>query len=236
MSLLTACQRVCDEVGMPRPSVVASSLDQLARMLFALANTEIEELSKSKDWPSLQSIGAIEDTVIGVSTYAVPADFRKLITGTAYQSAQYRRIRGSLTPSQWQRRRNVALNMLDGYGLRIFGNPRLIYLTPTPEIEETLVYEYMSKFFVTDADGVPKPAFTVDTDETIVGEDLFRAGLKWRIKHAKGLEYSEDYNQAMLARERDYAAELALDEICVGGPRPLDSLDPGYVRDTGFGG
>lgn len=227
---------------MPRPAAVASSTEQLARQLFALANTELRELSKSKDWPSLQTEFTFTATA-GVDTYYVagagpytglPADFRKLIINTAYRTNDFWRVRGSLTASQWQRQRNIQLGLLDNYALRIGGNPRTLRLVPTPQTDTDLVYEYTTKNFVAGEDATAKEAFVLDTDAPVVDEALFQMGLKWRIKHAKGLDYAEDFNSYMMARERTYAEELALDTICVGS-MAVEGIAPGYVPDNGFG-
>lgn len=233
MTLLAIAQRVCDEVGMPRPSAVASSTDSLGRQLFALANTELEEISMAFDWPLLNTTYNF-NTVIGQSQYNLPADFRKLLIKSAYNAATYYRMRGSLTAAQWQYRRNALLGPVQRYQIRLTGNPNKLNITPTPQSVEALVYEYQKSNFAM-AGAVEQPLYAVDTDVSIVDERLVRMGLKWRIKHAKGLEFSADialYNQAV---QRAYAASIALDEIDITETTRTEVLSPGYVPETGYG-
>lgn len=232
MTLLSIATSVCDEVGLPRPSAVASSTGSLERQLFALANAELRELC-TMDWPVLNRTKQF-NTVIGTFQYALPDDFRKLVVGTAYNAGSYYRVRASLTGKEWERRRNALLTPLYRYGLRILGNPQKVNLTPTPQAVEPLLYEYQTINRAM-AGAVEQPLYVVDTDVSIIDEALVQMGLKWRIKHAKGLEFSADialYNQAV---QRAFAAALALDEISLTETTREEVLSPGYVPEIGFG-
>jgi hypothetical protein len=102
MALLDIVQRVCDEVGLPRPAVVATSTEQLARQMYSLANAELEELSKRFNWPVLTREYSFP-TVVAQAQYALPADYRKFLQETVFDKDRYYAMRGSITPGEWQR-------------------------------------------------------------------------------------------------------------------------------------
>lgn len=231
MSLLTIAQGVCDEIGFPRPSSVAGSTDQLSRQLFALANKELISLSRRKDWPDLTILYTF--TSDGSGLYPLPGNFGKLIANTFWPSERYWAARGSRTPSQWQRDRNVQLGTLGKPLYRFHGSLSDFELMPDDSGTE-FSFEYVSKLLASGQDG-PQALFDTDGDSPIVPYDLLANGLKWRIKHAKGLEYAEDFNQHELEIAKAYAAIIAADEIPVGGRRPYDDLPIGHIPENGFG-
>jgi hypothetical protein len=61
-------------------------------------------------------------------------------------------------------------------------------------------------------------------------------GLKWRIKHAKGLEFSADLAEYEAVVAREFAAALAQPALGVGFSRHSDGpLTQGYTPENGFG-
>ena len=235
MSLITIAQRVADEVGLPRPSQIATGTDQLARQMFALANSTIEELSED-DWPSLRNTHTF-NTVIGQQSYSLPADFLRMSPDTAYAEAQKYRMKGSSSPADWRKSR-VFGNISSKYEFLLSNFPYKFHLTPTPSVVEAMVFDYVRNVNVLDVDGVSyKQYFTTDTDTPLVPELVVRLGLKWRIKHAKGLDYSEDYNRYEASRKTQLAQMLAYGAIpvAVRHHNEIPELTDGYVPENGYG-
>jgi hypothetical protein len=235
MTLITLCTRVTDEVGLPRPNAVATGTLQLERQLFALANATLEELCE-KNWPVL-SVQHAFTTAIGTSQYALPVDWSRPVDESAYQASQYYPLRGSLTPNEWGYRKNSWPSSTDRTRYRIFGNPLKINLIPTPDTVEDMVIEYISTNAVLADGGGYLAAFTNDSDTPVVPEELVRMGLKWRIKHAKGLDYTEDWNKYERRRESMLAEQMNLGSQQVSNRPAVDTapLTEGYVPDHGFG-
>lgn len=236
MTLLSIAQRVADEVGLPRPTSVAASTDQLGRQMFALANATLEELAE-KDWPVLVVRGSIT-TVLDTPRYAMPADFHRIIRNTVQNAAQHIAVPGALSPAEWTRLRfGAGYGSLSSYRFRISENPLQITLSPTPQIAEILSFEYITANWATDNGGTDIPLYAQDTDTSIVPENLVRMGLKWRIKHAKGLDYSEDFNRYEAARDLALAQQMALGPVAVARRGIADEpyLTDGYVRENGYG-
>lgn len=236
MSLLTIAQRVADEVGLPRPGAVSSGTDQLARQMFALANAELEDLGK-KNWPVLSTAYTFP-TVVAQETYTPPAGFARFVADTAFVASQYYGMRGALSANEWERRKNSLPSNTGRYRYRMFGAPLQLHIVPTPGTVEQIVIEYMSGLLVLDADNVTrKPLYVVDTDVSVVPEELVRKGLKWRIKHAKGLDYSEDFDAYEMSVDELFAQQLNLGAIPVAQRSLADipELGDGYIRETGYG-
>lgn len=229
MALIDIVQRVCDEVGLPRPSVVTTSTEQLARQMFSLANAELEEISKRFNWPQLTREYTF-DTADGVAQYALPADYRKFLAETVYDTAHFYKLRGSVSPDEWQRTKSLNMGILSRGRVRIYGNPLKLNMLPTPISAVSVVFEYLSKNFAASALGVEKTKFSQDDDVPIVDEALIRMGLKWRIKHAKGIEFSADLAEYEAVVAREFASALAqpIIQLDVGMYAPLNIASDGF--------
>lgn len=236
MTLLSIAQSVADEVGLPRPNVVAASTDQLARQMFALANVTLEELGKM-NWPELDTTYSFP-TVVNQVAYAVPTDYDRFATDTAFISSQYYQARGSLTANEWARRRNGMSSLTGWARYRVFGYPLQIQFVPAPQVVQTVVIEYVSKNLAISATNARQPKYVVDTDTSVIPEELVRMGLKWRIKHAKGLDYSEDFNTYEKRTAALFAQHLNLGATPVAYRSPYSDgqeISLPYIPDTGYG-
>lgn len=235
MSLLSLCQDVADVIGLTRPAAILTGTDQLSRQMLGLTKETLEELS-IMDWPVLE-VPYSFNTVVDQDTYALPADFGREIGDTAYLASQYYPMRGSLTAGDWSRQRNGLPNGLGRYKFRIYGNPSVLYITPTPGTVETVVFEYATTNRVAQAAGGTFSAVYIeDTDTSIVPEELVKKGLKWRLRRAKGLDYSEEFDDYQFSCAQRLAQQLALGSMPVAY-RSLAEIDlpTGYVPEFGFG-
>lgn len=236
MSLLSIAQDTADVIGLTRPTAIMTGTDQLSRQMLGFCKETLEEMSLM-DWPILQ-VSYSFDTVPEQAQYALPADFGREIGDSVYGKARYSQLRGSLTPGDWARQRNI-LPGLGFYRFRIFGNPLMLNLTPTPQVAETIVLEYQSLNRVVQIDGTMKTTFFSDDDVTVVPEDLMKKGLKWRLRRAKGLDYSEEFDDYEIARNQRLAQALQFGSMAVAyrGPWHGDEvcIGSGYVPENGYG-
>jgi hypothetical protein len=235
MTLLSICQDTADVVGLTRPTVIITGTDQLSRQLLGFAKKTLEELS-IMDWPVLQ-VPYSFNTVAAQAAYDLPANFGREIGDSVYGAARYSQLRGSLTPGDWARQRNI-LPGLGFYRFRIFGSPLKLNLTPTPQGVETIVFEYQSLDRVVAVDGVTlKRTFTADNDTTVVPEDIMKKGVEWRIRRAKGMDYSEEFDDYEVTRAQRLAQAMQFGSMPVSYRGPYDSgdLPLGYVPENGYG-
>jgi hypothetical protein len=86
-----------------------------------------------------------------------------------------------------------------------------------------VAYEYISLNWVLDVDGVTyKAAFTADTDTSVLNEPVMTDGVVWRFKSAKGLDFTEEFQEY----EEKVARLVAQD----GGGKPRLNLQYGLDR------
>jgi hypothetical protein len=234
MALLTICQEVADVVGVQRPLAIVTAVDQLSRQMLGLAKEALEELSLM-DWPILVQTYPL-DTVTDQSQYTLPSDFEHEIGDTMYMANRYEQLRGSLSPGDWARQRNV-LPDLGRYRFRIYGYPPMINITPTPQMVENLIFEYKTRNRVIKSDGSLSPNYSDDMDVSIVYEELVKKGLKWRLRRAKGLDYSEEFDDYEFARTSRLAQQLQFGSMPVSyrSPWDIDVVTNGYVPESGYG-
>jgi hypothetical protein len=159
--LLDVVQRVCDEVGLPRPSAVATSTEQLARQMFSLANAELEELSKRFNWPVLTREYTFP-TVAGTAQYALPADYRKFLQETIFDSTRYYQMRGSLSAGEWQRTKALNLGSLSTAARAHLRQPAQAEHSPNALSVENVVFEYMTKNFAVHSDNSETLRYSAD--------------------------------------------------------------------------
>lgn len=235
MSLLSVCQDVADVIGLTRPAAIISGTDQLSRQMLGIAKEVLDELSLM-DWPVLQ-IPYSFNTVAAQAAYTLPADFGREIGDTAYLATQYYPLRGSLTPGDWNRQRNALPSQIGRYKFRIYGLPLKLYFTPVPGTVETIVLEYQTTYRVKQLDSSYKTTYFSDDDVPLVPEDLVKKGLKWRLRRAKGLDYSEEFNEYEIARRDRLAQALTLGSMPVAyrNQAEMSDLATGYVPEYGFG-
>lgn len=218
MSLLTACQNVVKETGIGTvPATIISNADATAVQLNALAERAVKKLAK-RDWEKMLREHTIT-TVASTETYALPADWARYISDTAWDASNFWQMRGQINPQLWQALKRGLVSVSVRKRFRLRGG--LVYINPIPSAVETLVIEYARNTPWTDSTGITyRVAATADTDITVFPENLLELDLKWRWKHAKGLDYTEDYNEA----EREISLAFAQDS-------PAQTLDFGCVAD-----
>lgn len=236
MSLLSVAQDVTDVIGLTRPTAIVSSTDQLSRQILGLAKETLDELGLM-DWPVLE-IPYTFNTVVNQSQYALPDDFGREIGDTMYVTDQYMSLRGSLTPADWQRQKSGLQVNMGRYRFRIFGLPTMLNMQPTPTMVQTLTMEYQTTSLVQQTDNTYKNTFFADTDVTLMPEELLKKGLKWRLRRAKGLDYSEEFNDYEMSRADRLAKALSMGSMAVAyrsGIEDCAGIGVPYIPEVGYG-
>lgn len=225
MSLLTLCQNVARQVGLAVPATVAGNDDETVAAILAFAQREGRTLSRLHDWVVLQK-EHVFTTVAGTATYALPSDFRSLVTRTAWNRSGGRRLGGPTTPIHWQARRSSGTTR-DVNDLRYRIVPESLMskftLDPVPTSAETLAFEYVSTVWCKSAGGVGQTAWAADSDEALIEENLIELGVIARVLNRLGLPYAEE--------RAEYEAELLRARARDGG-MAIAALDRGRSRST----
>jgi hypothetical protein len=192
VSLLTICQAVAEEVGVNAPSTIVGSTDRTAKQLLRLANRAGKIIAK-KDWPVL-SLEWTFTTEADEASYALPDDFGRMLSETAWDRTNYWQLRGSLSAQEWQIRKSALVTTATTrkrFRIKAASGVRKFFIDPTPDAEEELVFEYISTQWCQDSGGTGQTKFAADSDVARISEDLIELSVLWRFREAKGLDYEE---------------------------------------------
>jgi hypothetical protein len=94
--------------------------------------------------------------------YAFPADYQRIVDRTQWDKSKHWEMLGPESPQQWQWLKSGYIATGPRIRWRILGNTFQIW--PGVSTSEYLGFEYVSKYWVTDAGGTSKGSFTADTD------------------------------------------------------------------------
>ena len=193
MNLLTLIQRFCKRTNIEVPDVILGSDNPQVRQILGLLEEEGNELAGRGDWQELTN----EAVLTSVATESQGAI--KTIASNGFRYIKDNTL--------WNRTANLVLYVVDNkywqqikgtnstspnYVVRIRGGNLLA--NPVPAAGESWAFEYISYNWITDLAGANDAQyFTVDTDLTLLPENILMMGLRWRWKKEKGLEYSEDF-------------------------------------------
>ena len=216
MTVLTMIQNACDLVGLVRPSIAVTSTDQNVRQMVALLREELAELQKL-DFDALLREQTFVTVAAAEQTGAVPDDASRFVNGSFFNRTTQRPLIGPISAQAWQAQQASGVVPVAYIAWRRRNGAFLV--TPTPAAGETIAYEYITKNIVLSAAGAERDAIVADSDAALVDETLAQAGLRWRWKQAKGLDYAED----METYERRKAAALGAD----GGASPTLNIGGG---------
>lgn len=156
-------------------------------------------------------------------TFDLPEDFSWFLNRTMWDRTNRWELIGPISPQVDEYNRSGVVTTGPRRRWRQVGlKPTCWRLWPPPsapgDFPATLVFEYESKHWVMDEDGVRKSKMTVDTDEPIVDAQAIVLSTKWRLWQAKGFDYG-----AMQAEYLDYVSRLAARD---GGAADLSLSKP----------
>lgn len=178
-------------------------------------------------------------TASGTTTYALPADYHRLVDQTAYNRTGQSPLAGPLTSQLWQ----AVAGSGTGFALTLLFRPwqSLFQVNPggTVPDAQTLAYEYVSSYWVQPF-GETAPtadAPTTYTDTLWMPATLLVTGLKLLWKREKGFDttsaqadFDEEY---ALAENADASApKLSLS----GGSDDVQLVSESNLPQTGYGG
>lgn len=248
MSLLTIAQAVADEVGFPRPSVVAASTDDGVRQLLALLNREGQHLVGRYQWSACLRDKSVTVTS-AVDVYAVPTDFSRIVDDTIWDTTNRWSMIGPLSSQEWETlQRGIQVTTprrvwrLVGKASGTYTNPSAnatyVQIAPTPtNSTDTFFYEYVTTGFARQTTDTAAGVFDNDSDVPILPEQLFILGGVWRWLRAKGLPYDEEKNayerylDQCIGQDKS-ARVLSLNNRSTLGPRLINWQN---IPETGYG-
>lgn len=223
MNVLEIIQRVSKRLGaFEAPTVAVASTDVQIIQMVELLNEECEALAARYPWQALQfeqtfttvaaeSQGTLSSLITGGRT------LRYVVNETIWNRTRMEPVYGPRSERTWQGYK--AVNITSPYSEYRIRGDTLLFL-PAPTAGDTCAFEYVSNSTFSNAAGTTfYTDAAADTDIVLLDDKLVRAGLRWRWRQAKGLEYGEDFN----SYER-----MVTDAMARDGTRPTLSLDGGF--------
>lgn len=191
--------------------------------------------------------GSATDTTLafGQEAYPQPADLGHFIPQTGWDRNFRWQLLGPVNAQEWQVLKSGISPVGPRLRYRLMNSQ--IYVNPAPyvptgqasPISDLLVLEYSSKYYIATAAAPTVPAqsaFVLDTDISLISEDLLTLSLKWRILKAIGEAWADEFTEYSDELEKitgrlTMARNLPLNARA-SGIRLLNSQN---VPDTGFG-
>lgn len=198
MNVLEIIRAACGAIGIPRPNSIIGSADSGVVQLLELLNEEGSELASrsSSGWQALVREAtfvtvALEDQGTVDSIIGAANAFRHILNETIWNRTRMEPIYGPRNPSVWQGYK--AVNITGPYPEYRIRGGHLLFLA-APAAGETCAFEYATKNWLISEDGSEQRSRAIDDeDEPLLDDELVLAGIKWRWRAAKGLEYGEQY-------------------------------------------
>lgn len=227
-TLLQLVQAAALKLNTPFPTVVTTSNDTTILQMWQCLNDEVQEHCNRKfNFPKLKVDATFAYTTnvnyqaLQLST--VPA-MRSIVPRTLWNRTTRLECVGPFSDTQWAQTIALAVSGTVDY-FRMAGDWLLIY--PGHTASNTYGYTYMSQYGVqATAAGALKETFTVDSDVSLMPSRILRAGLEWRWRQTKGMQYAEEMETYELLLAEEAAREplpgrLSMDNVAdykVAGP------------------
>jgi hypothetical protein len=228
MNVLEVIQRATNAIGIPEPGAALASTDLSIIQLVELLNQECRSLSTRYDWQALQfeqtfTTLAAESQGTLASLITNGRELRYIRNDTIWNRTRREPIYGPRADRTWQGYKAVSIT--SPYSeYRIRGNT-LLFL-PAPTAGDTCAFEFQSKSSMSDAAGTTfYTNANADTDLLLLDDELILAGVEWRWRKVKGLEYAEDF----MTYER-----MVTDAMGRDGTKVTLSLDGGVSHFDGI--
>lgn len=192
MSLLTIIQGITAELNISSPSAVVGNTNKQIIQLLRLANKEGKYLANRYRWQRLKSESTFTSVATesqGAMTTIAGTSFGWIANDTVWNRTTNRRL-FPVDDVQWQQMKSSGITGPDYY-FRIRGGNFIVL--PTMTAGDTVAFEWISKNWCISSGGTEQSAWAADTDTGLLDEDIMSAGILWRWKKAKGLDYAEDF-------------------------------------------
>jgi hypothetical protein len=179
------------------------------------------------------SAGTAASVTFAKVKYALPSDYQSIVPRTQWDKSKHWEMLGPEDPQQWEWLLSGYISTGPRIRWRLYGDYFQIW--PPTTTSEYLGFEYRSKGWALDTNGVVKNSMTADTDTCIYPDRLMVLSIKLKYFEAKGFDttamfrnYRENLNTAM-------ALDMSGANLSFA-PRPGEVLI-GYdnIPDSGYG-
>jgi hypothetical protein len=192
VSCLDIIKDVTARLNIPIPTAAATSTDPAVQQLLALCNKEGEWLSNQYDWQSLTleaSFTTLAQENQGALSTIAPY-MKNIINDTMWNRNLRRPVFGPMTPQRWEQLK--AMVMQGPWNQFQIRGDSILFI-PVPTAGQSIYFQYTTRAWCKSSSGYPQVKFLADTDTLTLRDDLFKLGLEWRWKKAKGFDYAQDF-------------------------------------------
>lgn len=200
----------CDELGLPRQSLVAGLIGQIGTQALSLLNSLGDDLVKAHDWQFLEATATFNGD--GTTTeFALPSDFGRIVNQTTWSTNNKLPMEGPLSPQAWGWVQFGIVSAGVFYRYRILGNQLAVF--PAPTSGEVIKFYYIKKNWVLDDDAVTyKDSTDAGADTPQFNRSLLIKGLKVRLWAQKGFDTTligkEFYDELAMEKGQDQGAPV----------------------------
>jgi hypothetical protein len=233
MTCLSIIQDVAQRLNIPNPTSAAQSTDPAVLQLVALSTKEGEWLSDQYDWQVLTQEATFTTlaTEIQGDVSVICPGLKNIINDTMWNRDLRRPVFGPMTPQRWEQLKAMVMQgPWNQYEIR--GNK--IRFIPNPTAGQNIYFQYTTQYWCQSSGGVNQSRFLTDTDALLLREDLFKLGMEWRWKKAKGLDYAQDFADYETMLESAKARDGTKDVINMGDVKY--DIYPGILVPSGSWG
>lgn len=193
MTILSIVQDVADETQLfERPTTVIGNSNKETRQSLSFLKTISEEIQHAHDWQAIIKEQTFTSNGTGSYTIAdiiTDGDYLRHVTETDWDRSNEKKIR-IVNAQEWQYLKSGIVSNVGIYrDARVRGDN--IIMDPDAS-GDTLVFEYVSKFYARDSSGTLKATYTADDDTSAFPETLLKLGLKYYLKTEYELPSQED--------------------------------------------
>ena len=182
---LVLLQDIVVETGSTAEPTTITSTDEAIKQHLRILNAAWRQLVRLHPWQALQRTATIVTTA--AQTYTLPTDFGRIINQTIWDRSNRWPLVGPKTPQEWEWLTSGWLGAAGWPQFRYRIRAGRLELDRVPTAGLSLVFEYISKNWVLNANGVDTYEKFINDSDTAYLDDrlLILAGaLKW--KGAKG--------------------------------------------------
>lgn len=194
VSVLTIAQEAMQQMGLTPPTSLTNSTDALGSQLKSMLHTLGEDVLRRTRWQKLKRTGMILTAAAESQgdLLTLYPDFRGIVNDTMYNQTLDRKIWGPKSSQEWTAAKGMAWVVAPQQWWRIVDD--VLYLYDQSTANETVTFEYFSDAWIKSNSADDRYSrIENDSHLCLLPTEMMKAGLVWRWKQQKGLEYSEEF-------------------------------------------
>lgn len=210
MTLLSLTRDAADEIGITQPATVAGNSAPEAQKLLRYANKVGNRLMKLVAWQVLRKEQAFTAIAGETQTGILPSDFDRFVPETFWDRTATRLISGPVTSNEWS---GLKATVYNSANRKFAYRGGAVLVIPVFAGGESVAFEYVSNQWALATDGTTyKTTLSVDTDTSILDEELITLGVIYEFLLGEGLPAGD----AAVAYEKRFNMMIENDQPASG--------------------